>query len=163
MNSAKFSESIDIAANAELIFDYTQDYKNRLQWDTFLTEAYLLDHATHADKGVRAWCVSRNGLGMETQYVSFNRPKVTAIKMTKGPYLFREFAASWTFKEDISGHTKVTFLYSFSLRFPFNLANFFIKKILQRNVRQRLVDLKGEFSCPTDASAEKVQGQNHGD
>jgi hypothetical protein len=128
-----------------LIFDYSQDYKNRLKWDTFLTEAYLLN-ATEADKGVKAWCVSRNGLGMETQYVSFNRPRVTAIKMTKGPYLFKEFAASWTFKEETVGVTKVTFLYSFSLRFPFNIASFLVKMILQVNVRQRLVDLKNVFT-----------------
>src|SRR6188474_820127 len=115
MNSSKFSENIEIVASAELIFDYTQDYKNRLKWDTFLTEAYLLYKATQADKGVKAWCVSRNGLGMETQYVSFNRPKVAAIKMTKGPYMFKEFAASWTFKEETIGLTKVTFVYSFSL------------------------------------------------
>lgn len=146
MNSIKFSESIEIAADSELIFDYTQDYNNRLKWDTFLTEAYLLDNAIQADKGVKAWCVFRNGLGMETQYVSFNRPKVTAVKMTKGPYMFKEFAASWTFKEETIGITKVTFLYSFSLRFPFNLARFLVKSILQRNVKKRLVDLKNEFS-----------------
>jgi len=110
-----------------------------------LPEAYLLDNATQADTGVKAWCVTKNGLGMETQYVSFIRPKVTAIKMTKGPYLFRDFAVSWTFKEETPGVTNVTFLYSFSLRFPFNVASFLIKRILQKNVRQRLVDLKNEF------------------
>ncbi len=146
MSSIKFSESIDIAAKAELVFDYTQDYDNRLKWDTFLTEAYLLNNAIAADKGVKAWCVSRNGLGMETQYVSFNRPKVTAIKMTKGPYMFKEFAASWTFKEEAIGITRVTFLYSFSLRFPFNVAGLLIKRILQRNVKQRLVDLKNTLT-----------------
>jgi hypothetical protein len=145
MNSIKFSETIDIASNPERIFDYTQDYSNRLKWDTFLTEAYLLDNVVHAGKGVKAWCVSRNGLGMETEYVSFIRPKVTAIKMTKGPYMFKEFAASWTFKEERMGMTKVTFLYSFSLRFPFNIVSLIVKSILQRNVRQRLVDLKNQF------------------
>ncbi|HTF80630.1 MAG TPA: SRPBCC family protein, partial [Cytophagales bacterium] len=84
MNAIKFSETIEIMVKPEFVFDYTQDYNNRLKWDTFLIEAYLLDNATHAGKGVKAWCVSRNGLGMETQYVSFNRPKVTAVKMTKG-------------------------------------------------------------------------------
>jgi hypothetical protein len=156
MTSIKFSESIEIKSPAELVFDYTQDYANRLKWDTFLTEAYLLDNATQADKGVKAWCVAKNGLGMETQYVSFNRPKVTAIKMTKGPYMFKEFAASWTFKEEIIGVTKVTFLYSFSLRFPFNLASFIIKRILQANVRQRLLDLKSEFDGSRKISTTKI-------
>lgn len=146
MNSTKFSESIEIAATSETVFDYTQDYQNRLKWDTFLREAYLLDNAQEANMGIRAWCVSKNGLGMETQYVSFNRPKVTAIKMTRGPYMFKEFAASWTFKEEKPGITIVTFLYSFSLRFPLNLVNFVVKRILQRNVRKRLVDLKNQFT-----------------
>src|SRR5689334_3721596 len=123
MSSIKFSESISIHGKPELIFDYTQDYKNRLQWDTFLIEAYLLDNAPQADKGVKAWCVAKNGLGMETQYVSFNRPKVTAIKMTKGPYMFKDFAASWTFTSPMEGMTHVTFTYSFKLRFPYSWIN----------------------------------------
>ncbi len=129
----------------EILFDYTQDYTKRLTWDTSLREAYLLNNVAQADKGVKAWCVAKNRLGMETQYVSFNRPQVAAIKMTKGPYLFKDFAASWTFKEVTKGITKVTFLYSFTLRFPFNVATCFIKRILQMNVRQRLLNLKNEF------------------
>ncbi len=142
----KFSESIEIFGSADLIFDYTQDYAKRLQWDTFLTEAYLLDNADKADKGIKAWCVAKNGLGMETEYVSFNRPKVAAVKMTRGPYMFKDFAASWTFKEAGNGFTTIVFIYSFSLRFPYNVAGFFIKKILQRNVGQRLIDLRKNFT-----------------
>lgn len=29
--------------------------------------------------GIKAWCVSKQGLGIETEYISFNRPKVTAV------------------------------------------------------------------------------------
>jgi hypothetical protein len=117
MTSHKFSESVNIERTRTVVFDYTQDYSNRLTWDTFLIEARLLDGATQADKGVKAWCVSRNGLGMETEYVSFDRPKVTAIRMTKGPYMFKHFAASWNFTTESSNKTTVTFLYSFRLRF----------------------------------------------
>jgi ribosome-associated toxin RatA of RatAB toxin-antitoxin module len=146
MNSNKFSECIDIKGEAAQLFDYTQDYNNRLTWDTFLIKAHLLDNVTHAAKGVNAWCVSKSGLGMETQYVSFNRPKVTAIKMTKGPYMFKEFAASWTFSEDSDGITTVTFLYTFKLRFPFNWVSVVIKNTLRKNVRKRLKDLKDRFT-----------------
>ena len=146
MKSTKFSESIEINDGAALIFDYTQDYRNRLKWDTFLIEAYLLNGETKADKGVKAWCVAKNGMGMETEYVSFNRPKVAAIKMTKGPFMFSDFAASWTFLDSGNDLTKVTFLYSYRLRFPFNVIGVWIKFILRRNVRQRLKDLKNRFS-----------------
>ena len=142
MASIKFSESITIQAAAEKVFDYTQDYNKRLVWDTFLKKAELVEGAVKADKGIKAYCVAHNGLGMETEYVSFNRPKVTAVKMTKGPIMFSSFLGSWTFKEMSRNETEVIFLYSFSLRFPFSIIGSLIKRNLQNNVKQRLVDLK---------------------
>ncbi len=142
MEGIKFSEHISIAAGQSFVFDYTQDYTQRLSWDTFLIKADLVDNAMVADLGVKAYCVAKNGIGMETEYVSFNRPKVVAIKMTKGPYMFKAFLGSWTFKKITDKETEVIFLYSFSFRFPFNLANGYIKRVLQNNVRQRLLDLK---------------------
>src|SRR4030095_9896272 len=141
MRGIKFSESIEIACAPEIVFDYTQDYKQRLHWDTFLKRAELIEGAGTADKGVKAYCVAKNGLGMVTEYVSFNRPKATAIKMTKGPYLFKSFLGSWTFKDLGNTQTEVIFLYSFRLRFPFNLAKGLVKSNLQANVRKRLIDL----------------------
>ena len=142
MKAIKFSEKININSTQEIVFDYTQNYDKRLSWDTFLMEAKLIGGATKADKGVRAYCVAKMGLGMETEYVSFSRPKVTAIKMTRGPFLFKTFSGSWTFNEFNQGITEVIFLYSFTLRFPFNLFTYFIKRNLQANVRQRLLDLR---------------------
>jgi ribosome-associated toxin RatA of RatAB toxin-antitoxin module len=142
MDSIKFSEKILIQANAETVFDYSQDYDKRLIWDTFLIKADLMDGATKAEKGVKAYCVAKNRVGMITEYVSFNRPKATAIKMTKGPYLFKTFLGSWTFKEINEKETEVIFLYSFSLRFPFKLVSNYIKNNLQNNVKLRLIDLK---------------------
>ena len=107
-----------------------------------MRKAVLVEGATSAALGVKAYCEARNSLGMETEYVSFHRPRVTAIKMTKGPFLFSSFLGSWNFKELTTGITEVTFLYSFGLRFPFNLVVALVKQNLQRNVRQRLRDLK---------------------
>ncbi|HEX8529332.1 MAG TPA: hypothetical protein VF646_04895 [Cytophagales bacterium] len=70
MKSIKFTEATRIRERPEVIFDYTQDYGNRLQWDTFLKRADLVDGATAAGKGVKSYCVARNGIGMETVYVS---------------------------------------------------------------------------------------------
>ena len=140
----KFSESILIAAPREEVFDFTQDYSKRLQWDTFLIRARLLN-ATHAEVGVRAYCVARNRLGMETEYVSFHRPRVAAVKMTKGPFFFEQFSASWKFVETTPESSTVTFLYSFSLRFPFSIFARMIKRNLRNNVRQRLRDLQRCF------------------
>lgn len=144
MEGIKFAEKILISCKQATAFDFTQDYNNRLRWDTFLKKAELMD-AQEADRGVKAYCVAKNGLGMVTEYVSFNRPKVTAIKMTEGPFMFKSFLGSWNFKEVENNTTEVTFLYSFTLRFPFNLLTGFIKKNLQNNVKQRLKDLKNNL------------------
>lgn len=142
MEATKFTETILIDEMPEQVFDFTQDYNKRLKWDTFLKRADLIDGATKADKGVKAYCVAKNGIGMVTEYVTYNRPKVTAIKMTDGPFMFKSFVGSWTFNEISNDKTEVIFLYSFSLRFPFNMLTKFIKSNLQTNVKKRLVDLK---------------------
>jgi len=142
MNRTKFAEKIIIRCTAAEAFNYTQDYANRLRWDTFLKRADLMEGATAAGLGVKAYCVAKTGLGMVTQYVSFNPPKGTAIKMTKGPWIFKSFLGSWNFKQMDKQSTEVIFLYSFDLRFPFNLATPLIKNNLRSNVRQRLKDLK---------------------
>ena len=142
MERIKFTASIIINCTPEMAFDLTQDYNKRLYWDTFLKKADLIEGATTADKGVKAYCVAKNGLGMVTEYLTFNRPKATAIKMTEGPFMFKTFFGSWTFKEIEPRLTEVTFLYSFKLRFPFSTLNKLIEKNLKSNVKQRLSDLK---------------------
>jgi len=145
MKGIKFTETIEIKCQPEFAFDYTQDYNQRLTWDTFLQKADLIEGATKADKGVKAYCVAKNGMGMVTEYVSFNRPKATAVKMTEGPFMFQSFLGSWTFKSLDKNLTEVIFLYSFQLRFPFSLLTGPIKRNLQSNVKQRLNDLKANI------------------
>ncbi len=142
MKHIKFTEKITIHASAEIIFDVTQDYAQRLRWDTFLKRAELIGGAARADKAVKAYCVAKNGMGMVTEYITFNRPKATAINMTKGPYMFESFLGSWTYKRLGEHETEVIFLYSFSLRFPFNVIWKIVEANLQQNVEQRLLDLK---------------------
>lgn len=108
--------SLVIHADRTALFDLTQDYGRRLSWDCFLKEARLLNGATRAAVGVRAWCVARHGLGMETEYVTVSRPAVVAVKMTRGPAVLEAFAGSWRFAEAGPGATCVTFRYHFKAR-----------------------------------------------
>ncbi|TGD77133.1 SRPBCC family protein [Hymenobacter wooponensis] len=142
MKLLKFVESIQIACPQQQVFEYTQDYSQRLVWDTFLREAILLDGAQEAAKGVKSWCVSKHGIGMETEYVSFNPPTVAAIKLTKPAGMFAAFAGSWRFEEISTSLTKATFTYSFALKQPLQLFSTLVKYILAHNVRGRLRDLK---------------------
>lgn len=104
-------QSIVIRATSEALFALTQDYARRLEWDPFLRSAQLANGAQAAGVGVRAYCVSRSGFGMETEYVSFNPPRATAVKMTRGPWFLSSFAGSWRFEETLPGQTLVSFRY----------------------------------------------------
>jgi hypothetical protein len=53
---------------------------------------------------------------METEYVSFNPPRATAVKMTKGPWFLDSFAGSWCFEEIVPGQTRVYFRYNLKAR-----------------------------------------------
>lgn len=147
MKTIKFTESIIVERKPEIVFDFTQDYNKRLIWDTFLRRADLLDGAVTAGKGVKALCVAKNGFGMVTEYITFNRPKATAIKMTNGPFMFKAFLGSWNFKETNEMSTEVIFLYSYKLRFPFSLFSKFMRLKLQGDVKKRLIDLKSNIEA----------------
>ncbi len=152
--------SIDIPAPATWLFDLTQDYSRRLDWDPYLIKAEL--HGEHAAVGVRAWCVSKvPRWGMETEYVSFERPNVVAIKMTKGPRILRMFAGSWRFDET-AGSTRVTFKYRFETR-PWLLAPV-IEIAFARDMVKRLEGLRAYAidHAPRSSVAPGVQSSPHG-
>lgn len=106
-----FERSIEIDAPADRLFELTQDYRRRLAWDPFLKSAELVGGATAAAVGVKAYCVAKNGYGMETEYVSFNPPRACAVKMTRGPWFLAAFAGSWRFEELGPHRTRVAFRY----------------------------------------------------
>jgi ribosome-associated toxin RatA of RatAB toxin-antitoxin module len=131
---------IEVAAEPGVLFDLTQDYSRRLDWYPFLKEATLVGGAECPGVGVRAWCVTRNGLGMETVYVSFNSPGACAVEMTRGPWFFRSFSGSWRFESVGPGRTKVTFTYSLIGR-P-KILSALLRLVFARDTRRRLEALK---------------------
>lgn len=116
-----FERSIEIRMARQALFDLTQDYDRRLEWDPFLREARLLGGATTPALGVRAWCVEKGRFGigrfgMETEYVRFSRPQVVAVKMTAGPVPLERFAASWRFEALAPNLTRLIWRYHLALR-----------------------------------------------
>ena len=145
-----FEYSILIRATPEHLFALTQDYSRRLEWDCFLKEAYLLDGATESGIGVRANCVAKSGLAMETEYVSFNPPTVTAVRMTRGPWFIGSFAGSWRFHEESPGETRVHFRYNVQA-WPAGLKPILsgiLAWVFSRDTRKRLAALKASVEQP---------------
>ena len=133
-----------VDAPAERLFALSQDYKHRLAWDPLLRRAEFVRGATTPAVGVRTVCTARSGLAMETEYVSYNPPRATAVKMTRGPWIFENFAGSWRFEERSDARTDVIFRYQFRAR-PARLAVAIepvLRLILSREMKKRLAALK---------------------
>jgi hypothetical protein len=111
----KFEHEACVAAPPEVVFWLTQDYARRLTWDPFLSSAELLGGAAAPAVGVRAWCVAKGGVGMETEYVTFAPPRLAAVTMTRGPWPIESFGGAWQFVPAGAG-TRVLFRYQFRVR-----------------------------------------------
>lgn len=139
--------SVEIEASPADVFDLVHDYERRLEWDPFLRRADLLNGATEAAPGVSTYCAARagiGGLGMETVYVTFDRPRVAAVKMTRGPWFLRAFGASILQEPTENGTTRVTYKCTFRGRpkwaAPF--VEWVFRGVFRRETRQRLAHLK---------------------
>jgi hypothetical protein len=145
MHSA--SVAVKVSAESEAIFDFIHDYSRRLEWDPFLSEATLLNGATCAGIGVVTRCVARKALGglaMDTEYVSFSRPTVAAVSMTRGPMFIRKFAASIRQKRIGDNTTLITYRYHFEAqpRFLAFLIEPVMGLVFKRETEKRLAALK---------------------
>ena len=100
-----------LPAGADILFDLTQDYSRRTEWDPFPESYEFHEGATHAQLGVHLTVRARNGFRMRVKYVTFDRPRVAAIKMVTGPWFIRSFAGAWHFSPEAEESTRVTFKY----------------------------------------------------
>lgn len=139
-----FEQSVVIDAEPAALFRLSQDYARHLEWDPFLRSASLVGDATEAGIGVRAFCVSRSGWAMETEYVSFNPPRATAVKMTRGPWFLDGFAGSWRYEEMAPGRTRVSFQYGVKSwpRWMGPVLDPILSCVFARDTRKRLQALK---------------------
>ena len=136
--------TIEVAARQEDVFDLAQDYDLRLEWDPFLQKIRFRNGVTAGDAGVKVWVRAKNGLSMEVIYLTFDRPRSVAMKMTDGPRMFARFAGSWRFERQTESLTAVTFRYNFETSWPAlrALLNPVIRRVLTRDIRRRLEGLK---------------------
>lgn len=109
----------ELPAPAAAAFDALHDYDRRLEWDTLLSEAYLVGGATEAAEGVVSVCRGRpavGGFAMRTVYVSFDRPSVAAVKLVAPAGVFERWAASIRHRDAGAGRSTITYVYSFIAR-----------------------------------------------
>jgi len=136
-----------VNAPCDAVFDVLHDYGQRLRWDTLLSEARLLGGAVTAGVGVRTLCVGtwRTAfLPVETEYITFRRGEVAAVRLTSGSPLFEKFAASIRHTALSSGGSRVTYTYSFETRprLVAALVEPIVGRRMARETRARLMALR---------------------
>jgi hypothetical protein len=139
-----------ISASAEDVFDLIHNYERRLEWDTLLQKAYLEPEFETAKIGAISVCQGRpilGGFALRTEYVSFQRGKVAAIKMLNQPPFFESFAASINHRNLTDNKSEVVYTFNFtakpkSLQF---ILHPIMSKIFAWETGKRLQALKNYF------------------
>jgi hypothetical protein len=115
----KGSVSLIIPAPSADVFYLLHDYDRRIEWDSLLQAAYLIDGWTAAQHHARSVCKSRwyfGGVEMMTEYVSFKAPNVAAVKLINQPLLFHSFAATIRHSDRDDGTSRIEYKYNFVAR-----------------------------------------------
>jgi hypothetical protein len=142
--------SVAVAASCTAVFNLIHDYGRRLEWDTLLSKACLLDGATEAGLGVRSLCVGTwRGLflPLETEYIRFEPGRVAAVSLTNQPPFFAHFAATIRHEPLSDGRSRVTYIYFFRAR-PWLLAPILepvMNWLLRRETEKRLNALRNQL------------------
>jgi hypothetical protein len=105
-----------IRLDPETAFAFSQTTGDfRLKWDPFISAQGWLDGARAAGKGVRTRTVSKLGLVMVSEYVSFAPPRHGGMTRGSGPRVFGNIGRGWRFTP-ADGGTRAVWKYTFSCR-----------------------------------------------
>jgi hypothetical protein len=137
------SQQFDVSS--AVVFAVLHDYPRRLQWDTLLSEAYLVD-AAQAALGAVAVCRAQRKLGgiaLRTRYISFRPGRVAAVAMEAPTSFFLNFAAAIRHRDLASGGSVAEYRYHFLARPRWLrwLLHPFMHTLLCRETQRRLTAL----------------------
>lgn len=131
--------NIEISGSPEKLFDLSQDYEKRLEWDPF-PESYKFLNGNQVKEGLLLRVTDKAGRKMDVEYISFKRPTVAAVKMIDGPWYIKDFAGSWSFRQAEEGKTETIF--SYNIRAYPSILNFIVQRVFSIKIKQRLNSLK---------------------
>lgn len=108
-----------IPADSEKVFELIHNYEKRLEWDTLLQKAYLEEGFEEAEKGAVAVCQGKpflGGFALRTEYITFQKGKLAAIKMLNKPPFFDTFAASIRHRDIGENLSEVVYQFNFTAK-----------------------------------------------
>ncbi|UOP05030.2 SRPBCC family protein [Conchiformibius kuhniae] len=134
------------------VYEISQDYSVRYEWDPFPDYLRNLDGGNGMPfVGREVEGRAKSGVFMRVRFVRVKAPEVAAITMVKGPIFLEKFAGSWRFRALSDHQTLARFSYSLSApAWCAWLLNPLMRYYFSRVVAQRLSGLKRycEAQCP---------------
>lgn len=99
MNKITVKVSLAINRSPEVIWDYTQDYSRRVEWDRSVLHAVVV-----SEQPRRVKIKGKGGLQTELLYKLYERPKRTSLQMVNTTSAFIEGGGgSWEYAADGTG------------------------------------------------------------
>ncbi len=96
MNKVTVSESIQVEANPETVWDYTQDWRRRSEWDRSIVSASYISESAPATVQVGG----AGGLLFKVSYRTADRPRLTTLAMTDmKSFWLKGGGGSWKYEE----------------------------------------------------------------
>lgn len=141
-------------APAEVVFDAFHDHRQRLRWDTLLSEAYVEGGATHPSIG--SISVNR-GRGLQrcfvlrTRFVNVDPPRRAAAVLIGPSGLFRHWAATLQHRDLDAGYSELLYSFDLSLR-PRWLGRWMdtlVARLFERATRRRFAALASYLQART--------------
>jgi len=98
--SITITHSIFITASPSVVWDFTQDYKKRTNWDHSILEAKVIQHKPFKLVKIRA----KGGLFTELKYKLEDRPNKSSLAMINvKSFIIQGGGGSWRYEADDSG------------------------------------------------------------
>lgn len=104
-----------IHAPIDLVYEISQDYSVRYDWDAFPDYIRNLDGADGMPfVGREVEIRSKLGMTMRVRFVQVKPPECAAVKMFQALFFIEQFAGSWVFQKANETETVARFCYSLS-------------------------------------------------
>lgn len=136
------SEAITIDRNINWLFDFTQNLSERTKWDKQTKQVAFCDGFERLEKGARVYTESVEGIRMDTEYLTFEKPNEISIKMLNKSRLFKSFIGTWNYLPVENEKTTLQITYQFTLRFPYTLLAGTVNRKIKNNLSKKLQYLK---------------------
>lgn len=135
-NTITISQSIYIEATPEVVWNYTQDFNNRMHWDTTIITIEILKNSSPKEVKIK----SKGGLQTTLVYKQEHKPNKTSLAMKNTKSIFiKGGGGSWKYQEKDSGtlwqQTNSIILKNSSVHF---FLGKYIKKIFEKETQKAM-------------------------